>query len=124
MRFKLLEYESATQELRDFLGRDDFRVMWNPKISAYEVQQYIFGGWDGTPHYFWSTILKCSRWGPDVAREVHWGLTVPANVILDTIEGREAEIERDDERQTADAANETAKWMWQATPHKRIYSTA
>ncbi len=121
--FRLMEYASATEELCRLLERNDFRVTWNPETTLYEVQQYIFGGWDGTPHYFWSTVMTASRWGPDMAREVHWGLTVPAETILSEIEKGEQERQRDDERRTADAAYETAKWMWQMTPHKKIYST-
>lgn len=123
-RLRLMEYESATRDLRDFLGRDDFRVVWNSKTREYEVQQYILGGWDGRPYYLWSTVLTVQRWGPDAMREVHWGLTVPAEVILAEMKRIEDERTRDDARQTADAAYETAKWMWQATPHKKIYSTA
>ena len=133
----LYEYESATQELQEYLGRKDFRVMWDAKTRKYEVQQRISEGWDEIPlvlngsltHlfypcFFWSTILIAKTWHAGIKREVHWGLVVPAKEILDTMRRREQEIERDDARRTSDMAHETAKWMWQATPHKRLYSTA
>ncbi len=136
-RFRLMEYESATEELCSFLGRKDFRVMWDPRSRRYEVQQYISGGWDeirsvmnGTlthlfyPCFFWSTILTTDEWHAGIKYEVHWGLTVPAETILGRLEKGEDEVERDDKRQIADASHEVARWSWQATPHKTIYSTA
>lgn len=135
--FRLMKYESATQELCEFLGRDDFRVMWNPRTAEYEVQQHISEGWDEIPlildgnlaHlfypcFFWSTILTTDEWHAGIKYEVHWGLTVSAEDILAELKRKKAERKRDNERQVDDASYETAKGMWQATPHKTIYSTA
>jgi len=133
---RLLEYESATKELCEFLDRDDFRVMWNPKTQKYEVQQYIPGGWDEIPlmtdeglvHlfypcYFWSTILITPVWHAGIKKDIHWGLVVSAKEIVRRIEEREEEIRRDEDRRIEDASYETAKWMVQATDHRKIYST-
>ncbi len=137
MNGRLIEHVSATEELASFLGRKDFRVMWNPKTAKYETQQHISGGWDSIPlvldgvltHliypcWFWSTILTTPEWNAGIKYEVHWGLVVPGKEIVATMRRRAAERKRDDDRQIADASRETAKGMWQATPHKTLYSTA
>jgi hypothetical protein len=136
MQGRLVLYDSATEEICEALERDDFRVMWNPRTSQYEVQQYISEGWDSIqdviggrlthliyPCFFWSTVLTVKRWGPDVIREVHWGLTVPAETILAELHKKKAEKKRDNERTIDDGTREMAKWAWQGTPHKTIYST-
>ncbi len=116
----LSEYESATADLCEFLGRKDFRVMFDHKTSQYEVQQLIPGGGG---QFYWSTVLTTPVWHAGIKKEVHWGLTVSAEVITEEITKAETANEKDQDRKDDDADREFNFWRWQATPHRRIYST-